>query len=245
MPEVIKQMKERRKVEFEENNIKYQLWRLDDFEYRKLRQSSLPIKEDYDFYWNVHYSERYREDRFNLAKLFVTLTWLFGDSSDFIDNWKGSFFFPILLVLEKEQGKFFYLVSIYDHRGSITFMLYKVLEDDVDSYDKDVLHDPLESEFSRKEINYFISYFYSFMRGYFQSLKKINVPQPFLKKIDSNLILYGYKDNEYFEEHYESEESYKTAIQSFESDGVSELKPQKKDNDIKSILQTITSEAVK
>ncbi len=61
MPEVIKQIKERRKVEFEENNIKYQLWRLDDFEYRKLRQSSLPIKEDYDFYWNIHYSERDRD----------------------------------------------------------------------------------------------------------------------------------------------------------------------------------------
>jgi hypothetical protein len=50
--------------------------------------------------------------------------------------------------------------------------------------------------------------------------------------------------NEYFEEHYESEETYKTAIQSFESEGVSELKPQNKDNDVKSFLQTITGEAV-
>ncbi|MCC5637635.1 hypothetical protein LC593_17680 [Nostoc sp. CHAB 5844] len=58
MQQVIKQIKERRKVQLQRKDIKYELWRLDDTEFRKLRRKSLPIKEDSMFYINFYLSER-------------------------------------------------------------------------------------------------------------------------------------------------------------------------------------------
>ncbi|MBU7585696.1 MAG: hypothetical protein KAF91_22900 [Nostoc sp. TH1S01] len=135
MQQVVKQIKERRKVQLQRQDIKYELWRLDDTEFRKLRRRSLPIKEDSLFYMNFYLSERDNKNKLNLAELFVSLTDLLGESGDWIDVWKGSFSFPVLLVLEKEQGKFFYLTDIYDNRGTLYFSIYRVLESDVEGYD--------------------------------------------------------------------------------------------------------------
>jgi len=198
MKQVFKQIKERYQIELHSKSIKYQLWRLDDSEYRKLRENSLPIKDDYMFSMNLYLSERQSEDKLNLAKLFVTLTWLFGDSSDLFDDWKGSFCFPVLLVLKKEMGNFFYLMRIYDHRGSVYFSLYRVLENGVEDYDPQIVREPFELEFSRQEINYFLNFFYGYMAGYFEKIKLILPTQYFIKKIDSNFIIYGYKDAQYF-----------------------------------------------
>ncbi|MBN3946376.1 MAG: hypothetical protein HWQ38_07745 [Nostoc sp. NMS7] len=63
-------------------------------------------------------------------------------------------------------------------------------------------------------------------------------PEPFIKIIDSNFILYGYYNNEYFEEGYDDEESYQQAIQRFSSVGLNAFQPQ----NINSLLQTIISE---
>ncbi len=109
MKQVVQQIRERHKVELQSNNTKYQLWRLDDSEYSKLRQNSLPIKDDYMFYIQLSLSERESKDKLNLAKSFIALTWLFGDSSDLYDDWKGSFSFPVLLVVQKKVGNFFLL----------------------------------------------------------------------------------------------------------------------------------------
>ncbi|MBD2498878.1 hypothetical protein [Nostoc sp. FACHB-280] len=52
MQQVVRQIKERRRVQLQRQDIKYELWRLDDTEFRKLRQKSLPIKDDSRFYVN-------------------------------------------------------------------------------------------------------------------------------------------------------------------------------------------------
>ncbi|MEH2316039.1 hypothetical protein [Nostoc sp.] len=56
--------------------------------------------------------------------------------------------------------------------------------------------------------------------------------------IDSNFIIYGYYNNEYFEEGYDDEESYQEAIQRFSSVGLNAFEPQ----NINSLLQTIISQ---
>jgi hypothetical protein len=240
MRQVVKQIKERKKVELKRKDIKYELWRLDDAEFRKLRQKSLPIKDDHMFYMHFYLSERENKNKLNLAEIFVALTDLFGESSDWIDDWKGSFSFPVLMILEKVQGKFFYLIDIYDNRGTLYFSFYRVLESDVEGYDHQILREPFELEFSRQEINYFISYFYGYLEGSFQSRKLLIPSEQFFKKIGSNLILYGYKDEHYFEEQYLSPEEYQTAIENLESIGITS----KTSQDVNDILQTITSEIV-
>ncbi|NDJ21703.1 hypothetical protein GS682_08640 [Nostoc sp. B(2019)] len=240
MKQIVKQIKERSKVELQSKDIKYQLWRLDDSEFGKLRKKSLPIKDDYMFYIHLYLSKKGSKDQFNLAQSLVTLTYLFGKSSDWIDDWKGSFSFPVLLVLEKAQGKFFYLVDIYDNRGSINFSLYRILEAEVEGYDNKILREPFELEFSRQEINYFISYFYGYIEGCFQSIGFLMPSEQFFKKIDSNHILYGYKDDQYFEEEYQSQEAYQATIKNLESMGIGSMISQ----NINDILQSITNEVV-
>jgi hypothetical protein len=44
MKQVVRQIRERIKVELELNNIKYELWRLDDAECRLLKVNSIDIK---------------------------------------------------------------------------------------------------------------------------------------------------------------------------------------------------------
>lgn len=239
MQQVVKQIKERRIVELNPRDIKYQLWRLDDTEFRKLRHKSLPIKDDYMFYVHFYLSERENKDKLNLAQIFVTLTHLLGDSSDWIDDWKGTFSFPVLLILEKPQGKFFYLIDIYDNRGTLYFSFYRILETDVEGYDTQILREPFELEFSRQEINYFISYFYGYLEGYFHTVKPLIPSEQFFRKIGSNHIVYGYKNEQYFEESYESEEAFQAAIENLESRGISSNNSQNVNNILQSIISGI------
>lgn len=63
MLQVVRQIKERSKVKLKRKDIKYELWRLDDGEFRKLRQKSLPIKDDYMFYIGYK-DEHYFEEKY-------------------------------------------------------------------------------------------------------------------------------------------------------------------------------------
>lgn len=95
MKQVVKQIKERIKFEFELEAIKYELWRLDDYEYRKLQKNSFFIKDEDSFYNNISLPKNQSQGNLNLAQSFITLTWLFGNSSDSFDSSKGSFSFPV------------------------------------------------------------------------------------------------------------------------------------------------------
>ncbi len=110
----------------------------------------------------------------------------------------------------------------------------------MEGYDHQILREPFEFEFSRQEINYFISCFYGYLEGCFPGIKLFIPSEQFFKKIDSNHILYGYKDDQYFEEQYQSQEAYKTAIEKLESMEISSSTSQ----NINKILQTIISETI-
>ena len=217
MPQTVKQVKERYKIDLHSARIKYDIWRLDDSEYAILRRNSLPLV-DCDLDMHYYLSRTYnKSDNLNLAELFTILEWLLGETSNSYDNWKCTFSFPTLLVINKEGGTFFYLMNIYDFRGSIEFKICKIVENPPkEAIDRATLRQPFESEFSKEEIKYFFSYFYGYLEGYFHSAKSIIPKKTFLKTVDSNQLLYGCKDNEYFEEYYESEEIYKAKIASFE-----------------------------
>lgn len=155
---------ERHCLELEKGGIQFQLWRLTEDEFRQLRNTSLPIKDETWLLFNLMLSERNNPDRLTLPKALLTLEHLFGDSSDWIDEAKGSFSFPLLLVLRKQAGKFYYLLGIFDHRGSLEFRFWRALENGADGYDIYTRrHEPVEAEFSREEINQFIYYLYGFL----------------------------------------------------------------------------------
>ncbi len=232
----------RKHIDIKWSEIQFHLWRLTESEYSQLRSSSLPIKEDGLSLMEFMLYERYNPNRLTLPKAFLTLEHVFGKTSDFFDDWKGSFSFPLLLLVQKPVGQFFYLMRIHDHRGSLYYLLYRLLENGVGDYDVNVYHEPEELEFSRGEINDFISYLYRYLVSI---SKKICQPpiQPFLKHIDSNHILYGYRNGEFFEEQIDSESEYKAAIQAFEETYGSVVIEEQSGN-LKSLLQQITGDIV-
>jgi hypothetical protein len=66
--------------------------------------------------------------------------------------------------------------------------------------------------FSCEEIDRFICCIYAFLSGMGRTLRP---QQPFLKRIESQNIIYGYDGNDFFEEEFDSEEAYQAAIASF------------------------------
>ncbi|MBD2183790.1 hypothetical protein [Aerosakkonema funiforme] len=193
----------------------YRLERLDDRKYYELWKNSLAIADDYGFYIDFYLYLRDRAESLNLAQIYVTLEKLCGESGKFFDDWKGSFSFPFFLEVSKAGHEFDYLLNIYDHRGSVNFGIRKQLQPH-DSYDARVIHQPFPEEFSRQDINEFITYFYGYLQGYFEEIKS-SYSQFFFKRIDSNCILFGYKDGNFFEEHYDDHEEYTRSLKLLET----------------------------
>lgn len=223
-----------------QNATKFHFWRLSEDEFRQLRSSSVPIKTDGLFLLQILLAERHNPHRLTLPKALLILERLFGKSSDWIDDWKGSFSFPLLVKVQKPDSAFFYLLRIEDHRGSLEYRLYRVLEDGVNGVDVYVFQPPVESEFSNQEINEFIGLIHGFLTDatYFFSRQQF---EPFFKRIDSNHILYGYRDGAFFEEEIDSLEDYQAAVRSLEGRfGSTEQMAQRQD--VQLFLHRITGE---
>ncbi|BCL40075.1 hypothetical protein [Nostoc sp. MS1] len=237
MRQVVRQIKERVKFDFELETIKYELLRLDDYEYRKLQDNSIHIKDYSTFYYNGYLFESNNRDNLKLAQAFITLTWLFGNSSDSFDSTQSSFSFPFLLTINKTIDKFFYLLHIFDCKGSIYYRIYKIFEDESD-IPKTIQNEVFESEFTHQEINIFFSYIHRYIIESFQTLNSVTTPEPFLKAIDASCLIYGYHNNQYIEEEYNGEKSYQAALQRFLSVGLWPWQPK----NISGLLQTIIAE---
>jgi len=240
MSEIFKQIKDRYKLDLERNGIKYELWAIDDTEHKKLsRDNGIQISHKSKFCFNLAALQYNKEGEYlNLAELFTVLEWLFGESSISYDIMETSFRFHILLVIKREKGVFFYILDVFDIKGYMHLNLYKIIENTaLHNYNKSQGYPHLNSEFPQEEINHFFHYFYGFLIGYFRTNKRVTAQKNFLRTVIDNFILYGYKDGEYFEEDYETEEIYREQIELFEKTyGVFLYK-----TDVSDVLQTITN----
>ena len=187
----------------------YKLIRLNDEQFYLLYKNSISIFEDYA---HLMYLSTANDNIYSsFSKMYVTLKELFGESGKYYDNWKGSFSFPFLIYFQKGEEEFGYLMNLHNIRSSIEFKIAKLIHADDDMFKRDILHKPF-AEFPREEINYFINYFVGFLTGYFESIRD-RYDEFFFKIVESNLILFGYKDGHYFDNQYETEEEFHEAIQ--------------------------------
>ncbi|OIO92787.1 MAG: hypothetical protein AUK03_09295 [Anaerolineae bacterium CG2_30_64_16] len=195
------------------------LLRLDDQAYRRLRQHSIPISENTALYWELAFPLRWdperEEKRLSLPKAYVALKTLFGASGDAFDDWKGSFAFPFFLKVAKGDQNFAYLLNVHDHRCNIEFDIYKIAPPKA-GYDTQCYHEPFEDEFARTEIDYFITYFYGYLIGFFEAVTE-QYDEPFFKQVGSESALYGYQDGQFFEEQYHVPEEYEAAVKAHEA----------------------------
>lgn len=196
-------------IKAKKKNMQYKLIRLTDDQFHQLRKNSLTIAEDY-----FHLMRLSRDKRIiyqNLSKMYSALTWCFGESGDYYDPWKCSFSFPFLLSFSKEGVDFDYLMEIIDIRASIDFKVAKIIYADDKTYRRELVHEPF-TELPREEINYCINFITGYLTGLFKVLHK-QYAKPFLKHVRSELVIYGYKDGDFFEHQYDSEEEVEQAVQ--------------------------------
>lgn len=202
-------------IEFDIDDIHYRLTRLMDDEYVEYHRNSMPIEDNsfFEFMLITHLEEK--GELLKFSEVYVALQQLCGRSSKIYDDWKSSFSFPFLFEIHKEENVFPYLLTIRNFRSSLEFKFRRILDPDDKQYDRDVIHEPFEDEFSAEDIHKFLTFFHGYLEGYFSVIKK-HYDTFFFKRVDSNLILFGYKNNEFFEEQYEDQETYHAAIEELE-----------------------------
>ncbi len=213
-------------INFQQEDTKYKLWRLHDEGYHYLRGYSIPIKDNHLFWILGFWAKDYESNEFNISQAFIALELIFGASSNFIDDWKGTFSFPLLMLANNQSESTYYLLKIYDHRGSLSFSFYRLIMGEIDEQETMFMKEPEEVGFSQEKMKKIMVYLYGYLQGIYQVANK-SIIEPFLKKIPSELILYGYEDGEFFEKEFSSESEYQEAIVEFETKYQEQIQSQK------------------
>lgn len=195
-------------INLEINEIHYRLLQVNDSEYRRLGKHSIVIEEDYGFYMAFErFLAQYNTEKLNHAQLYVALKQLCGESGELFDHWKSSYAFLFLLGVIKKQQTFTYLLNIHNLNEEFYFSLRKIIDPQDNRYDNKGIYKPFKNEWSREEINEFIGRFYYYLVGFFESIKG-TYNEFFFKKVDCCGLLFGYKDGQFFENSYDSEEEF-------------------------------------
>jgi hypothetical protein len=174
------------------HNFALKLWRLQDGEFSDLWSRSFSIHLKGSFAYKLRTLEAGDKNELTLPKMLASLEHLYGASS----------------------SHFYYLFNISDSKGSISFHLDRMIDDQ--KYCKlgtHSSHEPIESELSTKEIEYLIYYVWSSMKWTVEEL--LQSPQgiqPFFRSIDAVNTIYGFLDGKFFEEYIENTKKYDSAV---------------------------------
>jgi hypothetical protein len=201
--------------DFEMDGLRCQLVRLSDRRYRELRARSIPIEED-DFYLlRFMFELENRGALLQLGQVYAALRELFGESSEYFDDWKGSFCFPFSLSIRRASGTFHYLFDIHDWKAWVEFGFRKVIEGDRAGIDRSVIRKPFEDEFSKDEMNRFVTHVYGYLQGYCETVFLERGPEPFLREVQAKRGLYGYCNGRFFEQGYPSDSECREAREAY------------------------------
>jgi hypothetical protein len=143
------------------------------------------------------------DDEFNLPQIYAGLTYLTGPGDDKYDDYKGSFSFTFKLNVKKPEYETEYIYRVVHYRSYIEFFVHEIVAKD-DPRDEEIMHSPNDKRFSDKDIRMFSACFLKFAVMYIEN----QTIKPFVKSSDSNLILFGYKNNKYFHQTYQEHEEY-------------------------------------
>lgn len=162
----------------------------------------IPIGNDAYF----HFGRLITEDPLRLPKLYSALTHLTGESDNWYDEYKGSFSFRFELNVTKNGKESRYMYQIFHYRTYVEFSLYQVVSQD-DPRNSKYISKPDDELFSDDDICITSLSLCSFWIKNIE--EKQYIPQPFVKFADSNLLLFGYHNGEYFLKSYDKSEDYK------------------------------------
>lgn len=199
-----------------ENVFRCRFWRIDDTAFRDIRNQSYCIHEQWPSYRLMHVSKNLnnRNDAFNMAEYYAAMRILFGEPGNYFDDWKGSFSFAFEVQVFKRGQYFKYGLNVINWRSTVELRFCKVLEQFDKKTDLETYRNPIESEFSAREMIVFDNYLCGCVLGVKSTFKLYEIP-PFIKKIDSNLIIFGYVDGEFFEHQHQTQEAFEAEVDKY------------------------------
>jgi hypothetical protein len=163
--------------------------------------SLIPIQNS--AYWKV--GRLLAERPLILPKLYAALTFLTGPGDSNYDDFKGSFSFSFELKVNKNDKVSRYFLHLYHVRSHIEFALYQVIPE-ANDIDTRVMRSPDPELFSEADIENFSIFFCAFFNAKAHAANY--TPNPFVKFSDSDLLLFGFCDNEYFYTQHKNREKF-------------------------------------
>lgn len=196
-------------------NATYHLTHLTDEVYSRLWEQSVGMH--YSSGWLLFQIQRAVERRgeevLQVGQVYVALKQLCQhESSRIRDTWKSSFLFPFLLTGTWNQQGLLYLFRINNYRGSLEMSLRRLMAFDHTDMERYVLRKPLEDELPQQAIDELCEWMYGFLVGYFSTIP-LDWIEPFYQRVDSNLILFGFKDGAFFQWQYQDPDVYEATVQ--------------------------------
>jgi hypothetical protein len=179
-------------------------------EYSEFVSKSLPIFENYSHYMWLDRQLKYKAPNIDHPRLYAALKTLFGESTTAYDGYKCSFGYQFLLKITRKYKKSEYVLNFTDIKGGISFMFRKILttSEELEKYkDRNILHKPLENDFSEDEMEYFMTWFIFYLEGFIQSFEK-RYNKEFARSQDYCFMVYGYRDNRFFLDQYENKDEF-------------------------------------
>jgi hypothetical protein len=166
----------------------------------------IPLKNSVFFNYGI---DIHREPLL-LPKLYAALTCLTGPGTNEFDDYKGSYSFTFRLNVQKNKNTSDYFLNILHYRSYIDFHIYQMVPktSQVDTF---MLHTADCELFSESDIHFFCQFFCNYALGYLEGYRYI--PKPFVKSSNSNLLLFGYFQDEYFFFSYDDQDEYYKAKQ--------------------------------
>lgn len=202
-------------ITYKTTNATYYLSPLNDTLYTMLAQQSVAIHDE--SYWQLfdlrRRSEMKGEAPLQFGQLYFTLKLICNqDTSQVRDTWKSAFLFPFLLTGTWKQQGLLYLFRIANYRSTLEMTLRRLMALDHRKRDHDIIHQPFAHELPQEAIHDLCAYVYGYVEGAYSAIPKA-LFEPFYCCINSNLILFGYQDGNFFEWQYHDPDAYEAAVQ--------------------------------
>jgi len=190
----------------------FRMCRVSDPEYRVLSACALPLQSS-----ELAEAILDRSPRLTLGHFYVALLKLTGESSALRDTYKRAFSFPFLFAVERASGTHDFLVVLANYRSYVETRFYKlVLPDDPRIARKAYLHPPIDEELSATDMDQITGYFWGLVSGYISAISRKTI-RPFARGVRSNLVIFGFEDNEFFEEAFDDEHAFEERMAELEA----------------------------
>lgn len=178
---------------------------LNDIEFLKIARYSLAISHDL---FLTHYFCAKNNIPENLAIFFASFEFTYGEGSIF-SSYKSAFSFMFKIDVCKNGLNIPYLLEIKNWRSDIEFRYFKAISKSDKQYDRSVYHKVFNDEFTDLQMDIVSVLICQYADRKFKKYK----PQQadFFKQVESEFILFGYLDHQYFVQGYDTHEEFHAA----------------------------------